>query len=252
MSDRIRAMGAPHWLALFGLILGAWAVLYIMAVPWDLRVAARVYGTEFWQTYCTLTPDAAGFARIVSMWALMSAAMMLPTALPALATYDDLSHAGAEARPGVLAAGYIAVWLGFSVLAAGLQFVLTQAGVIDPLGQSTVRAFSGALLLVAGLYQMSPMKAACLDKCRQPLTFFMSHWDAGPWRNGLRLGLVCLGCCWALMLLAFVGGMMNLVFMGLATLVMVLEKLPQVGRYVTLPLGVGLCVAAPLVGLGLI
>ncbi len=95
LSDRIRAMGAPHWLALFGLILAAWGALYLMAVPQSLRDMGDLYGAEFWAGLCVVTPDAAGFARMVLMWALMSAAMMAPTVLPALATYDDLSRSGA-------------------------------------------------------------------------------------------------------------------------------------------------------------
>ena len=97
---------------------------------------------------------------------------------------------------------------------------------------------------MAGAYQFSPVKEACLSKCRRPLSFFMQHWDEGALRNGVRLGLVCLGCCWALMALAFVGGVMNLAFMGLATVIMVLEKLPQVGRYLTRPLGAVLIAAS--------
>jgi predicted metal-binding membrane protein len=108
---------------------------------------------------------------------------------------------------------------------------------------------TAGLLLFAGLYQFSSLKEACLSKCRQPLTFFMAHWDEGPWRNGLRLGAVCLGCCWALMALAFVGGVMNVAFMGLAALIMVLEKLPEIGRWVTRPLGVVLIAAAIWTGL---
>lgn len=240
LADRIRAMGAPHWLALFGLILAAWTLLWLMAIPADLRDTAGAYGPTFWQSLCTLTPDAAGLARMAAMWALMSAAMMAPTILPALATYDDLGQGGAATRMGPLLAGYFAVWLGFSGIAAGAQMVLFRAGLLDPLGQSTAAALSAALLGVAGLYQFSPVKAACLSKCRRPLTFFMAHWAEGPWRNGLRLGLVCLGCCWALMALAFVGGVMNLGFMALATLIMILEKLPDIGRHVTRPLGLAL------------
>ena len=101
-----------------------------------------------------------------------------------------------------------------------------------------------ALLALAGAYQFSPAKEACLSKCRRPLAFFMAHWDEGPLRNGLRLGLVCLGCCWALMALAFVGGVMNLAFMGLATVIMGLEKLPDIGRWLTRPLGVALLAGA--------
>ena len=147
--------------------------------------------------------------------------------------------------PNALVAGYLAVWLGFSVIAAGAQMALFNAGLLTAFGDSRSGVLSAALLALAGAYQFSPAKAACLSKCRRPLVFFMAHWDEGPLRNGLRLGLVCLGCCWALMLLAFVGGVMNLAFMGLATVIMVLEKLPGPGRYLTRPLGVALLCAAP-------
>lgn len=252
LSDRIRSMGAPHWLALFGFILAAWVLLYVMAVPADLRAAGSIYGAEFWVNFCTLTPDAAGLARMVIMWALMSAAMMAPTVLPALATYEDLGRTGTATSITRLLAGYLTVWLGYSVLAAGAQMVLFRAGLLDPLGASATSWLSAGLLFLAGLYQFSSVKESCLSKCRQPLTFFMSHWDEGPWRNGLRLGLVCLGCCWALMALAFVGGVMNLGFMGLATLIMVFEKLPEIGRYITRPLGGLLIAGAALVATGLI
>ena len=117
-ATRIRAMRGPHWLALFALILAAWAALYAMSIPAELRAAGRVYGTGFWADLCNLTPDAAGFARMALMWALMSAAMMAPTALPAFATYEDLSHSGAETRFSALVGGYLVIWLGFSFMAA--------------------------------------------------------------------------------------------------------------------------------------
>ena len=249
LSDRIRAMGAPHWLALFGLILGAWVMLYAMALPADLRASARIFGAEFWESLCTVTPDAAGFGRVVLMWALMAAAMMAPTALPAFATYEDLGRS-TQVRFGALVAGYLIVWLGFSLLAGGLQMALFGAGLVSAFGDSLSVWLSAGLLLVAGLYQFSPVKEACLSKCRAPLTFFMAHWDEGPLRNGVRLGLVCLGCCWALMLLAFVGGVMNIAFMGLATLIMVVEKLPHYGRVLTRPLGAVLVISAVFVALG--
>lgn len=249
LSDRIRAMGAPHWLALFGLILGAWIVLYAMALPADLRQSARIFGADFWESLCMVTPDAAGFGRVVLMWALMAAAMMAPTALPAFATYDDLGRS-THTRFGALVAGYLAVWLGFSVLAGGLQMALFGAGLVSAFGDSLSVWLSAGLLMVAGLYQFSPVKEACLSKCRAPLTFFMAHWGEGPFRNGVRLGLVCLGCCWALMLLAFVGGVMNIAFMGLATLIMVIEKLPAYGRLLTRPLGAALIAGAFIVALG--
>ncbi len=236
-------MGAPHWLALFGLILGAWVLLYLAAVPADMGAGHGV-GTGFWALHGAVTPDLAGYVRVVAMWALMSAAMMAPTALPAFATYEDLGHSGAAVRFAPLLAGYLAVWLGFSLIAGGVQIALVSGGLLNAFGDSRSTALSASLLAVAGLYQFSPAKEACLSKCRAPLTFFMQHFDEGPWRNGLRLGLVCLGCCWALMMLAFVGGMTNLAFMGLATLIMVLEKLPEIGRWLTRPLGALLIVAA--------
>lgn len=237
-ADRIRAMSAPHWLALFGLILIGWTALYVMALPADLRAAANFYGQDFWLSLCNVTPDAAGYLRMLLMWSLMSTAMMAPTALPAFATYDDLSQSGASTRFAPLVAGYLVIWFGFSVAAATLQLLLFSADLLSPLGDSLSVILSALLLAGAGLYQFSPLKAACLSQCRAPFTFFMTHYQAGPWRNGLRLGLVCLGCCWALMLLAFVGGVMSLAFMGLATVIMILEKLPDIGRYVTRPLGV--------------
>jgi len=108
------------------------------------------------------------------------------------------------------------------------------------LGTSQSAVFSAVLLAIAGGYQFSPIKEACLAKCRMPLTFFMEHWEEGPFKMGVRLGAVCLGCCWALMLLGFVGGVMSLGFMGLATIIMIIEKMPDYGKYISAPLGFGL------------
>lgn len=242
LSDRIHAMRGSHWLLLFAVIAMAWLALFLMAIPAELRVTAAL-DQEFWRTICTLGPDGAGFAGVASMWVLMSAAMMAPTALPAFATYDDLRRQDGG-HFGKLVLGYLVVWIGFSLLAAALQSVLFRADLLTATGDSRSRILSAILLLVAGLYQFSSIKEACLSKCRRPLVFFMQHWDEGPLKNGLRLGAVCLGCCWALMMLAFVGGVMNLAFMGLATVLMILEKLPDIGRWLTKPLGVLLICAA--------
>jgi predicted metal-binding membrane protein len=236
IAARIRSMGSLHWLALYGVILGAWGLLYAMALPADLRAAGAVYGLELLASLCVVTPDGGGYAGLVAMWAIMSAAMMAPTALPAFAAYDDLS-ARAGGGFGTLVGGFLAVWLGFAVLAAGLQLALFQLGYLSVFGDSQSLVLSGLLLMLAGAYQFSALKEACLTQCRAPLAFFMTHWAEGPLRNGLRLGAVCLGCCWALMLLAFVGGVMNLAFMAVAMVLMALEKLPEIGRHVTGPLG---------------
>ena len=232
-----------HWLGLFGALLVAWAILFAMAAPADLRQAEALYGVSLWEALCAPGEGPWAVARLTIMWLVMSAGMMLPTALPALATYEDLGQVTPTAF-WRLVLGYGAVWGGFSVMAAVAQVGLFQAGLIGSAGQSLSIWLTAALLALAGFYQFSPMKEACLAKCRAPLTFFMQHWDDGPWRMGLRLGAVCLGCCWALMALAFVGGVMNLGFMALAMVLMVLEKLPDIGRFVTRPLGVVLILAA--------
>jgi predicted metal-binding membrane protein len=146
-----------------------------------------------------------------------------------------------------LVLGYGAVWLVFSALAAALQAGLSAAGAMTGAGQTLPPALSAGLLLAAGVYQFGTAKAACLAGCRHPLTFFLQHWAPGlrpALAMGARLGAYCLGCCWLLMLLGLIGGAMNLAWMGAATLFMVLEKLPEVGRYLTRPLGLALVFAA--------
>lgn len=239
-------MAAPHWLALFGLILAAWTALFAMAVPPDLRASAALTDSGFWISLCTISPGQAGLVPVFAMWALMSAAMMAPTVLPALATFDDLTRAD-PMRFAAITGGFLFVWLAYSLIAATAQLALVSVGWVGPFGDSQSKMLSAALLLLAGLYQFSALKDACLSKCRQPMAFFMAEWrpgGAGAALMGLRLGMVCLGCCWALMTLAFVGGTMNLAFMGLATLIMILEKLPDIGRWLTWPLGVVLIASA--------
>lgn len=245
LALRIRSMARMHWLGLFALVLLGWAALFAMAIPSDLRDLETVYGADFVAALCGVTPGVAGLWLGIAMWVLMSGAMMMPTALPAFATYDDLGHATSTGF-WRLVAGYMSVWIGFSVLAGLMQAALFATGLIGALGQSLSVVFTAMLLAGAGAYQFSPLKDACLSRCRAPLSFFVQHWAEGPWRNGLRLGLDCLGCCWALMLLAFAGGTMNLGFMGLAMLVMALEKLPEIGRPLTRPLGAALLLAAAL------
>jgi len=244
-AERIRAMTGPRWLLLFAVILAAWVMLWLMAVSAEGPGLGQTHGFGAWVALGSATADKAGLLPLAGMWSLMSAAMMAPSALPAFATWDDLTRAGAGGRAafGALVAGYLAVWVGFSLLAAGAQMALFAFGALSPRGASLSPWFSAGLLAFAGAYQLSSLKAACLSRCRQPLTFFIQYWRGGRTNAaamGVRLGLVCLGCCWALMLLGFVGGVMNLAFMALATVLMTLEKLPSLGRYVSRPLAWGL------------
>lgn len=224
------------WLLFYGAILVAWLILFLMAFSTPELAFSRIYGADFWAEICAVDVVDARFSGIVLMWLVMSAAMMAPTFVPSLRVFTDLTHKQQGQGFAALIAGYLLVWAGFSVLAAWLQYWLAGQGWLsgDRLGNNML---AGGLLIGAGLYQFSQLKNACLSKCRAALTFFMQYWAEGPLKMGLRLGLICVGCCWALMLLGFVGGVMNLVWMGLATLLMVLEKLPEFGRYITRPLG---------------
>jgi len=186
-----------------------------------------------------------GYAAImVTMWWVMMTAMMLPSASPMILLHakvagDASARAGAPAssRPtAAFLAGYLLMWGAFSVLAAAMQWLVEAAGVLSPMMMnSTNDLFAGLVLLYAGVYELTPIKHACLRHCRGPLQFLSQHWregSFGAFRMGLNHGLYCLGCCWGLMLILFFGGLMNLYWIvGLALLVL-LEKLMALGHVI--------------------
>ncbi|WP_346912344.1 DUF2182 domain-containing protein [uncultured Roseibium sp.] len=237
------------WGLFFASILAAWGLLFVMQPGLDLPAGWQDLGADYLASLCRSTAGTVGYAPVLAMWALMALAMMAPTTVPALKTFTDLGHAGAASASGLAAliSGYLLVWLGFSAVGAAAQVFLSGHGLIDPLGRSTATFLNAALLALAGAYQFSRLKQACLNSCQSPMMFFMAHWKpgaSGAFRMGLKLGAVCLGCCWALMLLAFVAGTMNLAFMGLAMALMAIEKMPVIGRYLTVPAGVALLAGA--------
>lgn len=236
------------WLGFYALVLTAWATLFLMQPALDLPQGWQAIGMDYLASLCRPAADA-GLLGLTVMWSVMALAMMVPTTAPALKTYMDLTHTSGATRKGLAAllGGYMVIWAGFSLGAALLQTSLNAASLLDPLGRSTAWLVNAGLLTLAGAYQFSRLKDACLNQCRSPMMFFMANWKDGPsgaFRLGLRLGTVCLGCCWALMLLAFVAGTMNLAFMGLAMVLMTLEKLPQTGRYLSAPTGAVLLLSA--------
>ncbi|MEJ6394953.1 DUF2182 domain-containing protein [Gymnodinialimonas sp. 2305UL16-5] len=198
------------------------------------------------------------FGPLFGMWSIMMAAMMLPTLVPTLTTYERLITSANGTRPGWLGvlAGYSVVWVGVAALFAILQIGLLRAGIIDIMGIAQSRWIAGGLLLAVGAFQFTRAKEICHGVCHAPMNYFLGYWCTGfqgGARMGVGLGVYCAGCCWGFMALGFVGGMMSLLWMGLATLFMVIEKLPQIGHYVTKPLGIALILgglavfAAPLV-----
>ncbi len=172
------------------------------------------------------------FLLLLAMWWGMAIAMMLPTAMPALEVLEVLNETarrkGEETGRTVLfTLGFIAVWFAFGVLASALQYALHNEAWLTPAGKSANLQMSAALFVLAGIYQWTPLKAACVSRCRSPMSFFLSYWEAGNpgfRRMGLRMGKYCLGCCWAMMLLMFAVGVMNLLWMGLLSVYMYAEK----------------------------
>jgi len=188
-------------------------------------------------------------AVVLSMWCAMTLAMMLPSAAPMILTYTEIADTAARKRerivsPFVLAAGYAAVWFGFSVFAALGQMGLTKAALLDRGMASASPLLSGAIFVFAGIYQFSTLKHACLTQCRHPFPIFFTNWATTPtgvFKLGLRQGLYCVGCCWAMMLLMFAVGLMNIVWMAGIGIVMTLEKM-LTGRRFTHAIGVVLIV----------
>jgi len=177
------------------------------------------------------------------MWWVMMIAMMTPGAAPMVLLYAKVAAqpASSAAPPSVngrvlaFAGGYLLLWLGFSVMAAAAHFVLERSGVLSAMQMGSISTvLSGFLLIAAGLYQVTPLKRACLVKCRSPAVFLSSHWrkgTLGALRMGLDHGIYCVGCCFALMLLLFVGGVMNLVWIVGLTVFVAFEKLAPFGAW---------------------
>lgn len=177
---------------------------------------------------------------VFAMWAVMMAAMMLPSAAPMILLYATIARGRAPTGELVTASGgfmfgYVAVWATFSLVAAALQFVLEQSALMSPMMETTSTVLAGAVLIAAGLYQWTPLKQFCLRHCRSPIEFLTTHWRAGvrgAFVMGFRHGAYCVGCCWLLMLLLFVGGVMNLAWIGGIALFILVEKLAPAGHWI--------------------
>jgi predicted metal-binding membrane protein len=180
----------------------------------------------------------------IAMWWIMMIAMMIPGSAPLLLLYGRVvrqavaqGHApDTYVGTAFLVAGYLVAWLGFSVLAALLQSLLQRAAMIEPMMLwSNSAPLSATVLMAAGVYQLSPLKQRCLTQCRGPAQFLMRHWRPGR-MGAMRIGIVhgawCVGCCWALMALLFVGGVMNLVWIAALAVMVSAEKLLPGGALV--------------------
>lgn len=210
-----------------------WIVLACLALAAALAVAWLVRGAGLSMDAMMAPPwSAAYLVPAFAMWALMMAAMMLPSATPMILLHARVARQGGGGplprATQVFALVYLVLWSGFALLAALAQAALVWAGAVSAMGLALGdRLAVAGLLALAAAWQLAPLKRACLDKCRSPLTFLLRGFRPG-WRGSLKLGFAhgayCIGCCWALMLLLFVGGVMNLAWIAGLGAVVVAEK----------------------------
>lgn len=188
------------------------------------------------------------------MWAVMMVAMMVPSATPMIFAFLTVNQTrSATNRPlvpaGIFLLGYLSVWTAYSAAATLAEWGLHQATLLSTTMASTSRALNGGLLIAAGVFQLTPLKRACLKGCRSPLSFLMSEWRegrAGAFVMGLRHGAYCLGCCWILMALLFVAGVMNLFWVAVIALLVMAEKVLPKGEFLGYVTGIALVAAGVL------
>jgi predicted metal-binding membrane protein len=235
--------------ALFVVIALSWTWLLVGAGT-GMSAVDMLFGSDLDNMAGMMAPAVwtLGYTSVMfTMWWVMMTAMMLPSAAPILLLFARINRKEKSAgRPfiptGVFAAGYLVAWGGFSALATGLQCALERHGLLSPMMLTTSYWLGGSILLAAGLWQLTPIKAMCLRHCRSPMGFLVQSWRpgrSGAFRMGLEHGSFCLGCCWFLMGLLFFGGIMNLRWIiGLAVFVLV-EKIVPMGSSVGRIVGVG-------------
>ena len=227
----------------------AWAYLFYLA--WDMRQDMSAgsmpgeMGLAMTQVRAWTGVD---FLLMFLMWAVMMTAMMVPTAAPMILTFAMINRKRQEQQEPyvptvVFLLGYLAVWSSFAAAATAAQGGLNAAALLSPMMASSTPYLGGGLLLAAGIFQWSSIKYACLSRCRSPLGFIMTEWrdgSKGALTMGLRHGAFCLGCCWVLMALLFVLGVMNLLWIAALAGFVLIEKIAPSGRWVSRISGVAL------------
>jgi predicted metal-binding membrane protein len=235
-----------------GLSALAWA--YLLALAWqtphqDMAMAMAMPHMQAW--------GAAEVFLTWVMWAVMMVAMMTPSAAPMILTFATINRQrraqqGPFVPTAVFVLGYLLVWGGFSVVATLAQWGLNTAALLSPMIVMTSPIGGGLLLMAAGIFQWTPLKSTCLTQCRSPLGFIMTEWREGVWGAlvmGLRHGSYCVGCCWVLMALLFVAGVMNLLWVAAIAVFILVEKVLPRGELVGRVAG-GVLLLAGLVLLG--
>jgi predicted metal-binding membrane protein len=221
--------------ALAGVVTVSWA--YLIYMDWGMR--HMDVGTVLMPAMQHWTPW--DLVLVFLMWAIMMVAMMVPTVSPVILLFAEINRrrnerSGTIVTTGQFLLGYLAAWTAFSVVATLAQWGLLTAALVSPMMESVNKTLGAGLLLVAGLFQFSRLKYACLAHCRSPIGFLATEWQPGAWgafRMGLNHGGYCLGCCWALMGLLFVFGVMNLFWVAALSAFILLEKVTAANRWVS-------------------
>ncbi|MGR9072299.1 MAG: DUF2182 domain-containing protein [Gammaproteobacteria bacterium] len=218
--------------ALLSVVFAAWT--YLFRQQWSMHAASM---SAMWMPpsddLAWLPVD---FMLVFLMWSVMMVAMMLPSSVPMVLAFSRI--AGQERFPfgrrvAIFVSAYLAVWFVFSVALTLLQWRFHALNWLSPMMENRNVDLAAAIFAVAGVYQFTALKNACLKQCRTPFGFLLSEWaegNGGAFRMGLKHGAVCLGCCWAQMLIMFAVGVMNLLGMAMITLLVMLEKLSPIDR----------------------
>jgi predicted metal-binding membrane protein len=227
--DRLAALAG-----LGGITVAAW--VYIVVTAHRMATASGGMNDHSMPGMDAMTGvkpwTATEFGLTFAMWALMMVAMMVPTAAPMTLMYVAVARKAAAqhdplAPTFIFVSGYITTWAIFSLVATAAQHALDRAALLSPMMVSASARLGAAILIAAGLYQLTPLKNACLKNCRTPAHFMSRHWrtgNLGAFWMGVRLGVYCVGCCWILMALLFVGGVMNLLWIAGISIFVLLEK----------------------------
>jgi predicted metal-binding membrane protein len=224
----------------------AWA--YVLYMSWGMRHMGSAVAMAIMPRMTDW--GAVDLLLVLAMWAVMMAAMMLPSSIPMVLGFASVNHQRrAQQRPHVdtsaFVLGYLAVWCGFSLVATLAQWGLLEARLVTPMTMSATPLLGGALLVIAGVFQFTPWKRTCLSKCASPLGFLLTEWrdgTLGAWVMGVRHGAYCVGCCGFLMALLFAFGVMNVLWISALAIYVMLEKLLPHARWLPFTEGVLLVV----------
>lgn len=221
-------------------VVAGLAVVTLLAWAYLLVDAARMHAMTSGDAVAMMAMQpttATDLLLLFLMWSVMMAAMMVPTVIPAVLIYVAIvrrmaPHQSITASTTGFVTGYLLVWAGFSLIATGLQWTFGRLALLSPEMVASSPFFGGALLIAAGAYQFSPLKKSCLKHCQAPIVYLAQHWRSGvqgALAMGVRHGAYCVGCCWAIMGLLFVGGIMNLLWVAAIAIFVLLEKLALLG-----------------------